>query len=38
MSLADWDIAIYSASVVLRATSVCIFEHHKTGQEAKVIT
>jgi hypothetical protein len=37
-SLADCDRAMYSASVVLRAISDCNLEHHRTGQEAKVIT
>jgi len=37
-SLADCDRAMYSASVVLSATLVCIFEHQITGHEAKVIT
>lgn len=37
-SWADWERAMYSASVVLKAISVSLFEHHRTGQEAKVIT
>ena len=36
-SRADWDKAIYSASVVLKATSVWSLEHQRTGQAAKVI-
>jgi hypothetical protein len=30
-SLAAWDMAIYSASVVLSTISVCSLEDHKTG-------
>jgi hypothetical protein len=31
-------VTIYSALVVLNAISVCILEHQRTGQEAKVMT
>ncbi len=37
-SQVDWDNAMYSASVVLRAISVCSLEDHRMGQFAKVIT
>jgi len=37
-SLADCDMAIYSASVVLNAISVWSLEDQRTGQLAKVIT
>ncbi len=36
-SQADWDRVICSALVVLKAISICILEHQKTGQEAKVL-
>jgi len=37
-SLADCDMAIYSASVVLNAILVWSLEDQRTGQLAKVIT